>query len=58
MQLILKVEKPTGQTYSKYIFQNLELKWKDIFTLPRRVTINTIFAYFSINYYIIFYILT
>ena len=54
MQLILKVEKPTAQTYFEKQFQKPELEWKDIYTLPRRVTINTIFAYFSINYYIIF----
>ena len=41
MQLILKVEKPTTQTYFRNIFQNPELEWKDISTLPRRVTINT-----------------
>ena len=41
MQLILKVEKPTAQTYFDKNFQNLELKWKDMYTLPRHVTINT-----------------
>ena len=41
MQLILKVEKPTFQTYFEKKFQNPELEWKDIYTLPRRVTINT-----------------
>ena len=41
MQLILKVEKPTAQTYFEKIFQNPELEWKDIYTLPRRITINT-----------------
>ena len=39
MQLILSVEKPTAQTYFDKI-QNLELEWKDICNLPRRVTIN------------------
>ena len=41
MKLILKIEKPTAQTYFKRNFQNPELEWKDIDTLPRRVTINT-----------------
>ena len=41
MQLILKVEKPTAQTFLEKIFQNPELEWKDISTLLRRVTINT-----------------
>ena len=41
MQLILQVEKPTAQTYFKKIFQNPELEWKDMYTLPRCVTINT-----------------
>ena len=39
MQLILSVVKPTAQTYFDKI-QNLELEWKDIYNLPRRVTIN------------------
>ena len=30
MQLILKVEKPTAQTYFEKNFQNPELEWKDI----------------------------
>ena len=34
MQLILNVEKPTAHVYFKKKFQNLELKWKDIYTLP------------------------
>ena len=41
MQLILKVEKPTAQTYFEKVFQCPELEWKDIYTLPRHVTINT-----------------
>ena len=41
MQLILKEEKPAAQTYFEKIFQNRELEWKDIYTLPRRVTIKT-----------------
>ena len=41
IQLILNVEKPTAQTYLEKKFQNPELEWKDIYTLPRRVTINT-----------------
>ena len=41
MQLILKIEKPTTQTYFDKIFKNPELEWKDVYTLPRRVTINT-----------------
>ena len=41
MQFILKVEKPTAQTYFEKIFQNPELEWKDIYTLPKRVAINT-----------------
>ena len=41
IQLILNVEKPTAQTYFENKFQNPELEWKDIYTLPRRVRINT-----------------
>ena len=41
MQFLLKVEKPNSQTYFEKSFQNLELEWKDIYNLPRRVTINT-----------------
>ena len=42
MQLILNVEKPTtAQIHFKEKLQNPELEWKDIFALPRRVTINT-----------------
>ena len=53
MQLILKVEKPTAQIYFEKNFQNRELEWKDIYTLPRRVTINTNFAYFNIIFHIL-----
>ena len=41
LQLILNVEKPTAQTYFEKKIQNRKLEWKDIYTLPRRVTINT-----------------
>ena len=40
MQVIFKVEKPTAQSYFDKNFQNPELEWKDIYNLPRRVTIN------------------
>ena len=40
-QLILKVGKPAAQTHFKKNFQNLELGWKNIYNLPRRVMINT-----------------
>ena len=40
MQLRLKVEKPSAQTYFEKTFENPELEWKDIYTLARRVTIN------------------
>ena len=41
MQLILKVEKLTAQTYFEKHFQKPKLKWEDVYTLPRRVTIHT-----------------
>ena len=41
LQLILNVEKPTALTYFEKNFQNLELEWKDIYTIPRLVAINT-----------------
>ena len=41
MQLILKVEKLTAQTYFEKHFQKPKLEWKDVYTLPRRVTIHT-----------------
>ena len=37
----LKLEKPTAETYFKKNSQNPELEWKDIYTIPRRVTIDT-----------------
>ena len=40
-QLALKVGKPTAQTHFKKNFQNPELRWKNIYNLPRRVMINT-----------------
>ena len=40
MQLILKVGKPTSQTYFKKNIQNPELEWKDIYTLSKSLTIN------------------
>ena len=36
MQVILKTEKPTAQTYFEKNFQNPEFKWKYIYTLPTR----------------------
>ena len=41
MEFIIKIEKSTPQTYFEKNFQNSELKWKNIYTLPRRVTIST-----------------
>ena len=41
LQLILKVEKPTAQTYFEKKFKNPELELKVIYTLPIRVTTNT-----------------
>ena len=41
LQLILNVEKPTAHTYFEKKFQNPDLEWKDIYILPRCVTINT-----------------
>ena len=32
---------PTAQTYLYEKFQNTEMEWKDIYTLPERVTIKT-----------------
>ena len=40
MQLILKIKATTTQTNFEKNFQNFELKQKDIYILPRRVTIN------------------
>ena len=34
VELILKVERLTAQTYFEKNFQNPELEWKDIYTLP------------------------
>ena len=41
MQLILKLAKPTTQTYFEKTFQNHELESKHAYNLSRRVTINT-----------------
>ena len=40
MQLVRRVEKPNAQRYFEKKFENPELEWKDIYILPRRVTIN------------------
>ena len=32
--------KPTSQTYFENIFENQEINWKDIYTLPRKVSID------------------
>ena len=47
MQLILKVEKTTAQTYFEKNFKNHELEGKDKDTLPRRVMSNTNFRIFQ-----------
>ena len=47
LQLILKVEKTITEIYFEKNFQNPELEWKDIYTLPRRVTINTNLSIFQ-----------
>ena len=52
VQLTPSVEKLTAQTYFDKKFQNLGLEWKNIYTLPGRVTINTnlcIFQYKSLH---------
>ena len=41
MQLILNVEQPTAETYFQENFKNPEWDWKDIYTLPRLVTMIT-----------------
>ena len=41
MQVTFTVEKPTAQTYFENNFKDPESKWKDVYTLPRRVMINT-----------------
>ena len=56
MQLILKVEKPTSQTYFQKNFQNPELEWKVIYTLPKRVTNDTNFRVFQYKLLHIFYL--
>ena len=57
MQLIVNVEKPTAQTYFEKKFQNPELEWKDIYTLPRRVMINTNLCIFQYKlFHNIFYL--
>lgn len=58
MQLILKVQKPTAQTYFEEISENPELEWKDLYTLPGRVTINANLCIFQIkllNHVLYFY---
>ena len=40
MQLIFNIEKPTAETYFEKKIKKPELKWKDIYTLPKRVMIN------------------
>ena len=52
VQLTPSVEKLTAQTYFDKKFQNLDFEWKNIYALPRRVTINTnlrIFQYKSLH---------
>ena len=61
MKVTPKVKKSTAQTYLEKHFQNLKLKWKDIYIYIPYLDVQQliqIFAYYSINHYIIFYILT
>ena len=56
MQLKLKVEKPTSQTYFQKKFQSPELEWKVIYTLPKSVTNDTNFRVFQYKLLHIFYL--
>ena len=58
MQIILKVKKPTAQTYFEKNFWNPVLEWKDIYIYISYLDVLRLIQIFRINYYIIFYILT
>ena len=49
MQLILKVKKPTVPTYFEKKFWNPVLEWKNVYTILRRVIINTNLCIFQFN---------
>ena len=46
IQSILKEERFSFQKFCKILFQNYDLAWKIIYTLPRRVTVDTKFRIF------------
>ena len=41
LSIFLKTETPTSQKYFMRLFPNLQCDWKDIYILPRKVTIGT-----------------
>ena len=41
LQISLNDSKTTSQIYFEFFFQNKEIKWKCIYLMPRRVTIDT-----------------
>ena len=50
--ILLRNNIPTSQKYYKKIFTNVDIEWKDIYLLPRKVTIETklrIFQYKILN---------
>lgn len=50
--MFLKTEIPTSQKYFANLFPNLQLEWKDIYMLPRKVSMDTklrIFQYKILN---------
>ena len=52
LSIFLKTEIPTSQKYFMRLFPNLQCDWKDIYLLPRKVTIDTklrIFQYKLLN---------
>ena len=52
LSIFLKTEIPTSQKYFIRLFPNLQCGWKDIYLLPRKVTIDTklcIFQYKLLN---------
>ena len=41
LSIVLKNELPTSQKYFCHIFPNLQVEWKEIYLLPRKVSIDT-----------------
>ena len=56
LSIVLKNELPTSQKYFCNIFPNLQVEWKEIYLLPRKVSIDTKLHMFQFKNWTIFHI--